>query len=91
MDGEVFTYDGKSGAWVCAISRTHLDGGAFYAVADITYRGEWRCKIALPLTRSTDSDGLEFVRRQCIKWIKKAEARLEVGNLSLAGEKSPCC
>lgn len=64
-------------AFGSTISRTYLEGGMLYAVADIACQGEQRCKIALSLGQATGSEAMELVKAKCLAWIEQADTGLD--------------
>lgn len=73
MDGQLFAYDGQSGQWTCTILRVKALNGGFCASADISFRGQHRCKLVVSLPEATDAAGIEALTRKCINWIDEAE------------------
>lgn len=73
MDGQLFAYDGQSGQWTYTIFPVKALDGGFCASADISFRGQHRCKLVVSLPQATDAVGIEALTRKCINWIDEAE------------------
>ena len=72
MEGQPFTYDGKSGRWIFYIYQVRSDG-VLSAAADITLDGEQRCKLVLSMPDTASADGVEVLKGKCIAWIDKVD------------------
>lgn len=74
MNGETFTYKGRSGLWTCTVYRQKSDEDNFSATGEIVLSGRHRCKLVLCRPDISIETGIDILKRQCIAWIEQAES-----------------
>lgn len=75
--GAANIHAGKAGDWSFTISRSKALGGGYSGAADISFKGQFRCKLVLSGPEISEQIGDEMLKRKCIDWIERREAEAD--------------